>query len=93
MLHWVLKQNGMIRLVNMNYHGEGVDTKERLFNVGENIHFEAELEEYDAKREHWQPFITNDLQIELVMLDPWVRTTLTHLKDRTYVADFTVPSS
>lgn len=48
-----------------------------MFNVGEKLYFEAEIEELDQRSQSWKPYIASDIQVELVMLDPWVRVPLT----------------
>lgn len=47
----------------MKYHGEGVDHKETLFNVGEKLYFSAEIEEYFADSDSWKPYVADDLQV------------------------------
>jgi len=74
----------------MSYHGDGVDHKETLFNVGEKLYFSADVEEYDDEVSSWRPYMTNDMQVELVMLDPWVRTSLVKGQGSSYVAEFYV---
>jgi len=86
LLKWVLHKKGIIRVKSMSYHGEGVEHKETLFNVGEKLYFSAEIEEYNAESDSWKPYVANDLQVELVMLDPWVRTTLVKGQGSEYLA-------
>lgn len=76
----------------MSYFGQNAKGKETLFNVGEKIFFEAEIEELDQKSQAWKPYISSDLQVELVMLDPWVRVplTLSNVKTGKYTAEFYV---
>ena len=38
----------------------------------------------------WKPYVASDLQVELVMLDPWVRTTLVKGQGNSYHAEFYV---
>ena len=60
-----------------------------MFNVGEKIYFTADVEL--KKLNGWAPFSADDLQVEFVMLDPWVRVPLTQIKGTsTYEADFYV---
>jgi hypothetical protein len=52
-----------------------------------------EIEEWNQKLKKWSPYNANDIQMEYIMLDPYVRMPLT--KDPTpgsskYIADFTV---
>ena len=74
----------------MKYHGEGVDHKQTLFNVGQKLYFAAEIEQFDEEIGQWTPYVAEDLQVELVMLDPWVRTTLVKGQGSTYLAEFHV---
>lgn len=74
----------------MKYHGEGVDHKQTLFNVGQKLYFSAEIEQFDEEIGQWTPYVAEDLQVELVMLDPWVRTTLVKGQGSTYLAEFYV---
>lgn len=60
----------------MFYHGVGAKDKQTLFNVGEKIYFKVDVE---TKKNDWVPFSTTDLQVEFVMLDPWVRIPLTQI--------------
>jgi len=90
LLRWAFREIGVIRVKSMKYHGEGVDHKETLFNVGEKLYFTAEIEEHDSSSDTWKPYIADDLQVELVMLDPWVRTTLVKGQGNNYHAEFYV---
>lgn len=63
--------------------------KETLFNVGEKIYYQAEIEILQGSE--WVPYQTNDLQLEFVMLDPWVRVPLTQQNSTAiYSTDFYV---
>ena len=46
----------------MFYHGEGGSTKETIYNVGEKIYFQAEVETLEAGTQ-WRPLSTGDLQV------------------------------
>ena len=62
LLAWTFQQTGIIRAGNMFYHGEGVSGKETIYNVGEKIYFQAEVETLEAGTQ-WKPFSANDLQV------------------------------
>ena len=38
-----------------------------------------DIYEYDYKNDSWKPYLTDDLQVELVMLNPYIRSQLKHL--------------
>lgn len=86
LINWTLKRKGIVRVKSMSYHGVDVEHKETLFNVGEKLFFTAEIEELDSSSGEWKPYMAEDLQVELVMLDPWVRTTLVKGPGSTYLA-------
>ena len=87
---WTFQQTGIIRAGNMFYHGEGGSTKETVYNVGEKIYFQAEVETLEAGTQ-WKPLSTGDLQVEFVMLDPWVRIPIHQVNETAiYNAEFYV---
>lgn len=58
-----------------------------------HIHFEADIEEYDYVKNEWKPYITDDLMVEFVMLDPWIITKLHNQKGTArYHAEFDAPT-
>jgi len=38
---------------------------------------DVKIDEWDSSSGEWKPFVASDVQLELVMIDPYVRTTLT----------------
>jgi oligosaccharyltransferase complex subunit beta len=89
LIAWTFQKSGVIRARDMFYHGEGAAGKETLFNVGEKIYYQVEVEIQDGYQ--WVPYSTNDLQVEFVMLDPWVRVGLQQQNSTsTYSASFYV---
>jgi hypothetical protein len=57
------------------------------------LYYTAEIEEHDSTTDTWKAYIADDLQVELVMLDPWVRTTLVKGQGNNYHAEFYVIST
>jgi oligosaccharyltransferase complex subunit beta len=47
------------------------------------------IEEYVTDK--WVPFITEELQLEMIMLDPYIRVNLKHEKDGKYSSKFQLP--
>ena len=52
-----------------------------------------DIYEFDSKNNLWKPFLTDDLQVELVMLNPYIRTQLKLLSNNkpTYTLSFKAP--
>jgi len=61
------------------------------YRVKDLIEFSVTIEEYDVTRQSWVPFTGNDVQLELVMIDPYIRTTLKHDSKGNFAAKFQVP--
>lgn len=60
----------------------------------DDISYTIEIDEWNNKIKKWQPYKANDLQLEFIMLDPYVRMPL--VKDPTkqnskFYADFKLP--
>ena len=70
-------KTGVVRAGNMHYRGIDADVRETVYNVGEKIYFQVEVETLSGTQ--WRPYSTDDLQVEFVMLDPWVRIPLTQV--------------
>lgn len=50
---------------------------------GSNIQFEAKIEQYIDKK--WKAYVTNDISLQLIMLDPYRITTLTGTTGGLYI--------
>ncbi len=55
--------------------------------------YEIKVEEYDSTSKAWMPYLAQDLQVEFVMLDPYVRTSLVPVSpfEGWYKASFQAP--
>lgn len=51
--------------------------------------YSVRIEEWNGKK--WVPFVANDVQLEFIMLDPYIRTTLNHDNNGNYRTTFKVP--
>jgi len=61
-----------------------------VYRIKDEIRYSMIVEEY--KNGGWHDFKADDMQMEFVMLDPYVRKTMQHVKGR-FVADFMAPDS
>lgn len=81
MLLWAVGESGQLR-VSRFAHGrvedggapdEGGPSDYRVKDV---IELAIQVEEWDGASAQWVPFEASDIQVEFVMMDPWVRTRL-----------------
>lgn len=61
-----------------------------VYRIKDDIRYSMVVEEFSEGA--WHPFKADDMQMEFVMLDPYVRKTMKHENGR-FIADFTAPDS
>ena len=65
------------------------DLLKTTYRIKDTIEYSLKLEEFvDGK---WQPFIAEDVQLEAIMLDAYIRTTLKASADGVYKSTFMLP--
>lgn len=86
---WVFKERGVLRYKNVKHHRVGESEAPEIYRVMDNITFSFDVEELSGGK--WVPFVTDDIQLEFIMLDPYVRKFLKADKNGHYTLTFTVP--
>ncbi|EEB12305.1 Dolichyl-diphosphooligosaccharide--protein glycosyltransferase 48 kDa subunit precursor, putative [Pediculus humanus corporis] len=85
---WVFKEHGVLRVKSVS-HSLKNGKKTPNYTVMDKIIYKIEIETLEG--ETWIPFETNDIQLEFVRIDPFVRQFLIHKSNGKYEAEFTVP--
>merc|ERR1711976_95312 len=85
---WVFKERGVLRVGQVKHHLQGEKQPPTAYTITQDVEYSIEIEEYSAGK--WQPFKANDVQLEFVRIDPFVRTTLKGT-DGKFVARFKLP--
>ena len=89
---WVFKEEGVLRFSEVSHkHDSGPDQttiNPSFYTVTDDIIYSIKVE--ILKNGIWVPYEANDLQLEFVRIDPFVRTFLQKSGDR-YVARFKAP--
>jgi oligosaccharyltransferase complex subunit beta len=90
---WALGHAGVLRAHNLRYSTDRSGSEENGVRVKDNIDFAVDIEAWDGDTSQWVPFVADDVQLEFVMLNPWVRTRLYHAGagNVTYTAKVPVP--
>uniref|UniRef100_A0A1Q3FF06 Dolichyl-diphosphooligosaccharide--protein glycosyltransferase 48 kDa subunit n=1 Tax=Culex tarsalis TaxID=7177 RepID=A0A1Q3FF06_CULTA len=87
---WVFGENGVIRVRSVRHHKEGESSPPPSYTITEPVVYTIEIETR-AEDGQWQPFVANDVQLEFVRIDPFVRTTLKAIGGGRYQAKFNIP--
>lgn len=86
---WVFGEVGHIRVVSVEHHRAGETETAQSYTIKEPVVYTIGIEE--LKDGKWQSFETNDVQLEFVRIDPFVRTTLKNIGGGKYQAKFQIP--
>ncbi|KTW26079.1 hypothetical protein T552_02972 [Pneumocystis carinii B80] len=74
---WLFQEKSVLKvgLVKHNLADKTLVTNPpNIYKVKDNVTFEITLSQY--KNDSWIPFTVSDIQLELIMLDPYIRTAL-----------------
>ncbi|KAG9297535.1 hypothetical protein G9A89_001475 [Geosiphon pyriformis] len=74
LIKWTFQESGVLKAISSHLHREGEDEELDAYRIKDNIVYTIEVSEYANDR--WQPFNGTDIQLEVIMLDPYIRRTL-----------------
>lgn len=88
---WVFKEKGVLRLSNVSHHKAGESKAPAAYTITENVVYSVVIEE--LKNGVWTGYTADDVQLEFVRIDPFVRTTLQRVANKPglYQAKFKIP--
>jgi len=91
---WTFQEKKILKVISSKHHKVGETERPEYYTIKNNMHYEIEISEYNDGV--WQPFNATDIQLELIMLDPYIRATLkqqpiTNPHSSTYAIDLMVP--
>ncbi|KAJ2502281.1 oligosaccharyl transferase glycoprotein complex, beta subunit [Coemansia sp. RSA 1972] len=74
-LQWLLQEKSVLRASSLR-HSLVTGERPDHYRVGSDVVFELDLAEFSNNA--WHTYTADDVQLELTMLDPYVRVTLNH---------------
>lgn len=86
---WAFGERGRLRVRSVQHHKQGEKESSNTYTITDTVVYRIEIEE--LKQGLWQPFEANDVQLEFVRIDPFIRTTLNRKPNGVYEAVFKVP--
>lgn len=89
MTQWVFKENGVIRVSAVHHHKIGETQPPPAYTVKDDVVYSIDVEKLSGDK--WVPYETNDLQLEFVRIDPFVRMTMKPTGKGHYEARFKIP--
>jgi oligosaccharyltransferase complex subunit beta len=89
---WTFGRHGVLRARDAQHKPVGaIVGGHGQYRVGQQIEFSVVIEQWNGDKKLWQPFITDDVQLEFTMLDPHVRQFLKANAAGTYSLEFKLP--
>ncbi|XP_043268270.1 dolichyl-diphosphooligosaccharide--protein glycosyltransferase 48 kDa subunit [Venturia canescens] len=86
---WTFKENGVIRVSSVHHHRIGEPQPPAAYTIMDDVLYTIEVEKLFGGK--WVPYEANDLQLEFVRIDPFVRMTMKHVGNGRYEAKFKIP--
>lgn len=102
LLSWLAKEKSLLRYTDVQHKKlvadiAPLDTTDIAmktnvkdgYTIMDDIEYSIKIEIYEDN--NWKPYVADDVQLEFVRIDPFVRLTMTGHSNGTYVARFKVP--
>ncbi|XP_015509154.1 dolichyl-diphosphooligosaccharide--protein glycosyltransferase 48 kDa subunit [Neodiprion lecontei] len=89
MSKWVFKDSGVIRASSVSHKKSGEKEPPAAYTVMDDVVYAITIEQLAGDK--WIPYEADDLQLEFVRIDPFVRTKLQKLDNGRYEARFKIP--
>ncbi|EFN80101.1 dolichyl-diphosphooligosaccharide--protein glycosyltransferase 48 kDa subunit [Harpegnathos saltator] len=90
MAQWVFKENGVIRVSSVHHHRIGESQPPAAYTIMDDVVYSINVEQLSSGGK-WVPYETNDLQLEFVRIDPFVRMTMKPVGNGSYEGRFKIP--
>jgi oligosaccharyltransferase complex subunit beta len=86
---WTFGERGQIRIKSITHHLEGQTEQKTSYTIKDQFVCTVNMEVFNGNE--WEGFSTSDLQLELQMLDPYVRKTFVDQGNGKFVSAFMLP--
>ncbi|XP_065342276.1 dolichyl-diphosphooligosaccharide--protein glycosyltransferase 48 kDa subunit [Cloeon dipterum] len=86
---WAFKETGVIRVKGVSHHKAGEKNSPAAYTITEDMVYTIEIEKLQVGQ--WVPFDADDIQLEFVRIDPFIRKNLAKKPGGKYEARFTIP--
>nr|VZI33318.1 unnamed protein product [Spirometra erinaceieuropaei] len=86
---WTFKETGVLRVSSVHHNKVGEKDSMREYTIKDDIIFSIDIE-MKGLDGTWKPFVADDVQVELIRIDPFIRRTLPH-KGNKYEVQLKLP--
>lgn len=93
MIDWTLQESGVLRVSEIRHQKEGTVNQDgknpENYFIEDRIEYFARIEQ--KTKGQWAPFNANDMQLDFVMLEPYIRLGLENIEEGLFYAKFRTP--
>jgi len=86
---WLFKERGVLRVAEITHNEVGKKTPPAAYTIKQNMAYSIKIEEMINGK--WESFKAQDVQLEFIMLDPYVRNTLKYTASGNLETKFIIP--
>ncbi|XP_037796434.1 dolichyl-diphosphooligosaccharide--protein glycosyltransferase 48 kDa subunit-like [Penaeus monodon] len=86
---WVFREEGVLRVVSIEHHLQGDSQPPVAYTIKEDVEYKIMVER--LVNGSWKPFMADDVQMDFVRIDPFIRLTMTPSPEGIFSVKFTVP--
>ncbi|KAI7862000.1 Dolichyl-diphosphooligosaccharide--protein glycosyltransferase subunit WBP1 [Spinellus fusiger] len=74
LIKWTFQEKSVLKVIDHRHHKANHTEQPSYYRIKDDMVYALEISEYVD--DHWVPFKADDIQLEFIMLDPYIRTTL-----------------
>ncbi|KAG9136907.1 hypothetical protein Leryth_020010 [Lithospermum erythrorhizon] len=86
---WVFHERGHLKAVNVRHHKVGEVDEPSIYRINDDLEYSVEVYEWSGK--NWEPYVSDDVQVQFYMMSPYVLKTLSSDKKGLFHTSFKVP--
>ncbi|CAL5354256.1 unnamed protein product [Camellia sinensis] len=80
---WVFHERGHLEAVNVRHHKVGEIDEPAIYRINDDLEYSIEIFEWSGT--NWEPYVSNDVQVQFYMMSPYVLKTLSTNQKGLYI--------
>ena len=92
-LNWNFQRSGVLKFENVRHNRKSDGKSLSTYRIKDELEYFIDIYEYEYKTDSWKPYVTDDIQIEYVMMNPYYinQLKMVALNKPTYYVQFKAP--
>ena len=92
-LNWNFQRTGVLKFENVRHNRKSDRQSLSTYRIKDELEYFIDIYEYEYKTDSWKPYVTDDIQIEYVMMNPYYinQLKMVALNKPTYYIQFKAP--